>query len=120
MDVCVITDNLDTGAEIIEAVTDAIPEAEIETTSSVEEMLELDAFYMPDIVFVDTDTTGKNTIDLAARIRKMLPDSYVVLVDDYGDYALEAFEVDVRGYITRPVTAERVSEEYDNWQSKDC
>ena len=95
-----------------EAVAEAAPEAEIvdfrlgsEAVAYIE-----NNHTSPDVVFSDIRMPGLSGLELATRLKKLSPETKLVFVTGY-DYAMDAYQLHVRGYIPKPVDAERVREE---------
>ena len=98
-----------------EAIAEAAPEAVIEDyglgTAAVEHMEKSGA--RPDVIFSDIRMPGISGLELATRVRQLSPDTKLVFVTGY-DYAMDAYQLHVQGYIPKPVEAERVREELDH------
>lgn len=50
-------------------------------------------------------------IELASRIKKASPKTWLIFVTGYSQYALEAFSVHAEGYLLKPPTSESIREE---------
>ena len=72
----------------------------------------------PDVVFTDIEMPGVSGLELAAMIKSASPDSRIVFVTAYSEYAIDAFRAHVHGYILKPATAERVREELSSVYGK--
>ena len=74
-----------------------------------------DEGYRPDVAFLDIemyyDLTG---LGLAKKIKDQSPQTEIIFVTGYSEYALEAYSVHARGYLLKPVTADQIQEEFDN------
>lgn len=96
-----------------EVVRRAVPDAELKAFESGDDALE----YMqttkecPDTVFCDIEMPGTNGLDFAIRLKQISPQSRIVFVTAYSEYALDAFRVHANGYILKPMNAMRVLEE---------
>jgi len=97
-------------------IAQAAPEAEIQDfllgTAAIEaiETLEL----RPDVVFSDIRMPKLDGLALAVRLKQASPDSKIVFVTGYTDYALEAFQVHASGYVLKPVQESRIREEIEH------
>ena len=67
----------------------------------------------PDIVFSDIEMPGLSGLEFAVALKKASPDTRVVFVTAFSQYALDAFRVRAQGYIMKPVTAALVRRELD-------
>lgn len=74
----------------------------------------------PDVVFLDIEMPGLNGIEMAEQIRSILPNTNVVFITSYEEYAIKAFELNALDYILKPVqrnrlakTVQRIQDEND-------
>lgn len=63
----------------------------------------------PDAVFLDIHMPGLNGLRAAERIRSIAPNTKVVYVTAYDEYAVEAFELDATDYLMKPLRRERLN-----------
>ena len=68
----------------------------------------------PDIVFSDIKMPGLDGLRLAVKIKELSPDTKIVFVTGYSDYALDAYQLHASGYIMKPVTPDRILEELEH------
>ena len=64
----------------------------------------------PDVVFTDIRMPDMDGLKLAASIKTASPDTRIVFVTAYSQYALEAWQRHVHGYLMKPVTAASIRE----------
>ncbi|MBO6207152.1 MAG: response regulator [Lachnospiraceae bacterium] len=67
-----------------------------------------------DIVFQDIEMPGMNGLELAVAIRKCSPDTNLVMVTAYQEYALDAWKLHVSDYLLKPASAEDVKNALGN------
>ena len=72
------------------------------------------AEHQPDIVWLDVEMPDMNGLEMAAEIKRLSPDSNIVFATGFPDYAIDAFGMHVSGYMLKPVTKEKLSEEINN------
>ena len=62
----------------------------------------------PDIVFSDIEMPGISGLKLAVKLKTLSPETRIVFVTGYSQYAVEAFQIRVQGYVMKPLTPEQV------------
>ncbi len=67
----------------------------------------------PDAVFLDIELENGNGLDLAKQFKNMKKRPMVVFVTAYGEYALDAFELDAIDYIVKPIDKVRLLKAVD-------
>ncbi|MBQ9325449.1 MAG: response regulator [Clostridia bacterium] len=67
--------------------------------------------HQPDIALLDIDMPGMNGLMLAKEIKEMYPDTAILFLTGYPQYAMEAFSVHATGYLLKPVEKERLAAE---------
>lgn len=82
----------------------------IETYISATELMDsleqrkLEGLNLPKIIFIDIVMQEMNGIDLAKRIRNIAPDSYLIFITAYAEYAIQGYEAKAFRYMLKPVT----------------
>ena len=66
-----------------------------------------------DIVILDINMPDMDGISLAARIKDIQPDTAIVFLTGYSDYAVDACELHASGYLMKPVSPERLAAEIE-------
>ncbi len=66
-----------------------------------------------DIALLDINMPGMNGLALAARIKKLRPDTLIIFLTGHPQYAVDAFRLHASGYLLKPVAAEQLREEID-------
>ena len=62
-----------------------------------------------DAVFLDIEMPRVKGMELAEKIRRLLPEMRLVFVTAYPDYALRAFDVSALDYLLKPVDRDRLA-----------
>ncbi|MEI7025118.1 response regulator [Paenibacillus sp. y28] len=62
----------------------------------------------PDAVFLDIDMPEMTGIELAEQVLLRLPDTQIVFVTAYDDYAVKAFELCAQDYLVKPLFPDRL------------
>lgn len=66
-----------------------------------------------DIAFLDVAMPQLNGIHLAKKLKALYPNINIVFVTAYDNYALDAYNIHVSGYVMKPVTEEKIREELE-------
>lgn len=67
-----------------------------------------------EIAFLDIQMPGMTGVELAKKIKKISPNTNIIFSTAYPQYAGEAFSLHASGYITKPLTVEKVNAELEN------
>jgi len=67
-----------------------------------------------DIAFLDIQMFGISGLDIAKRIKKFNPKSNIIFVTGFEEFATDAIHLHASGYITKPVSAEKIKAEMEN------
>lgn len=96
-----------------DAIAQTAPDAELTSFTRVSEALRAveQNGYRPDVAFLDIEMPGMTGLELASRIKKTAPMTWLIFVTGYSQFALEAFSVHAGGYLLKPVTPQRIAEE---------
>ena len=62
-----------------------------------------------DLALLDIDMPEMNGIELAARIKGKCPETAVIFLTGYAQYAVQAFSVRASGYLLKPITKEALA-----------
>lgn len=97
------------------AIAEAAPDAEICDFSFGADALKAIRLGAPkpDVVFSDIEMPPPTGLDFAVSLKTLSPDTKIVFVTGYSEYAVDAFRLHAAGYIMKPVRAARVREELD-------
>ena len=66
-----------------------------------------------DLALLDIDMADMNGIELAVRIRNISPDTAVIFLTGYSQFAVDAFAVRASGYLLKPVSKEKLAADID-------
>ena len=66
-----------------------------------------------DVAFLDISMRGMGGLKLAEKIVELHPDCRIIFCTGYTQYALDAIQLHVSGYLLKPITAEAVQKELD-------
>jgi DNA-binding LytR/AlgR family response regulator len=63
----------------------------------------------PRLVFLDIQMPGFSGMEMARRLKNLKQPPLIVIVTAHPEYALEAFDTPTVGYVTKPVTEEKIA-----------
>ena len=66
-----------------------------------------------DIAFLDISMRGMGGMALPEKLLKLRPQCKIIFCTGYSEYAVDAFQMHVSGYLMKPITAEAVQREID-------
>ncbi|MBQ9065247.1 MAG: response regulator [Blautia sp.] len=66
-----------------------------------------------DIALLDIRMPEMDGLTLAQKVKEASPDTAVIFLTGYSDYAVDAFAMHVTGYLMKPIDEERLREEVD-------
>jgi two-component SAPR family response regulator len=89
----------------------AAPEAEVSAFSDPNVLLEYAKENPCDVAFLDVRMGSMTGVELAKRLREIIPKLNVIFVTGYDEYANEAMKLHASGYLMKPVTAEDIKGE---------
>lgn len=67
-----------------------------------------------DVALLDIDMPEMNGIALAVEIKSRCPETAIVFLTGYSEYAVEAFAMHASGYLLKPVGKDRLEEEIEH------
>lgn len=66
-----------------------------------------------DIAFLDIEMPELNGIQLAKKLKKINPLVNIIFVTAYDNYALNAYKIHASGYVTKPVSEDKIKTEIE-------
>ena len=99
---------------LVESIRLASPNAQIHPFRYPEDALEFAKENDADVAFLDVEMTGMNGVELAEKLKFFYPDINIIFSTGYGHYRDAAFDLHASGYLTKPITPEKVKKELDN------
>ena len=65
--------------------------------------------HKPRLIFLDIQMPGVSGLEMARKLKNVKQPPLIVIVTAHPEYALECFDTPAVGYVTKPVTAEKLS-----------
>lgn len=86
---------------------------QVESFAGAREALEWLEDHKPDLALLDINMPDMNGIMLAIRIKEHYPDTAIIFLTGYSEYAVEAFRVRASGYLLKPFNREQLYREIE-------
>ena len=99
---------------LTDSIRQASPSAQIHSFRYPEDALDFAKQTPVDVAFLDVEMVGMNGVELAELLKLFHPDINIIFSTGYGHYRDAAFELHASGYLTKPITPEKVKKELDN------
>jgi len=96
---------------LVEAIKEAAPKAEVHDFRNVYDALDYVGKYYVDVAFLDINMREMSGIEAAKRLKAQLPELNIIFTTGYDEYMSEAFNLHASGYVTKPITADKVKKE---------
>lgn len=93
-----------------ESVLAALPNAERHSFQIASAALAFAEENVIDIAFLDIDMPVISGLEMAKRLTKINPDTNIVFVTGFAEYALDALNLYASAYLMKPVTADAISD----------
>lgn len=100
--------------KLVETINEASPNNEILAFNNPIEALEEVKDKLIHVAFLDVEMAGMSGVELAKRLKEINPEINIIFVTGYTEYALEAYGIHASGYLTKPVTVEKIQYELAN------
>lgn len=103
-------------AMLTDAIKEALPEAEVmgfsRSSTTLKRMDE--EKLRPDVAFLDIEMPGMSGLEMAKCIKERSPNTNIVFVTGFSQYALEAYALRPSGYVMKPASKEKILAELEN------
>lgn len=96
------------------SIKQAAPDAQIHGFRYPEDALDFAKENYADVAFLDVEMVGMNGVELAERLKLHHPDINIIFSTGYGHYRDVAFDLHASGYLTKPITPEKIKKELEN------
>ncbi|MBQ2449240.1 MAG: response regulator [Peptococcaceae bacterium] len=99
---------------LLTLISEVVPEAELNGFEYPKEALKYVDNYDCNIAFLDIEMVGMSGVELAEQLKKRNPDINIIFATGFEEYRKEAYDLHASGYITKPITVEKIKKElYD-------
>lgn len=98
---------------LVNTVKSVLKDEEILSFSNPDKALEEAKKNRIDLAFLDIEMPHLNGIQLAKKLKVIHPQTKVIFVTAYDNYAYDAFKVHASGYVTKPVNVDKIKKELE-------
>ena len=99
---------------LVESIRQASSDAQIYSFRYPDDALDFAKVTHIDVAFLDVEMIGMNGVELAEHLKIYHPDINIIFSTGYGHYRDAAFDLHASGYLTKPITPEKVKKELEN------
>lgn len=96
---------------LLDAIRQAAPEAEVHGFSYPEDALAFADGHPCAVAFLDVEMVELDGVELAEQLKARNPDVNIIFATGFDQYRGAAFDLHASGYLTKPITAEKVRRE---------
>ena len=96
---------------LLDVISEVAPEAEVNGFEYPEDALAFVDENDCNIAFLDVEMAGMSGVELAERLKLRNPDINIIFATGFEEYRREAYDLHASGYLTKPITAEKVKRE---------
>ena len=100
--------------KLVDALKEADPRCEILSFNNPLTAYEAVKQVRIDAAFLDIEMGGMNGVELAKKLKQINPNINIIFVTGYDQYAIDAYSIHASGYLTKPVSVERLKLELSN------
>ena len=99
---------------LLDVISAAVPDAEINGFEYPSDALDFVDEHECNIAFLDVEMAEMSGVELAEQLKLRNPDINIIFATGFEEYRKEAYELHASGYLTKPITPEKVRKElYD-------
>ena len=112
MRVLVVDDEILALNSLVDLISRVVPAAEIRDFHRPSAALQAVEVWKPDVALLDIGMRGLNGVELAKEIQKLAPYVNIIFTTGYDGYTKEALAIHASGYLLKPITEEKLREEF--------
>ena len=96
---------------MLDMIREVVPDAELNGFEYPEDALEFAELHECNIAFLDVEMAGMSGVELAEQLKFLNPEINIIFATGFEEYRKEAFDLHASGYLTKPITVEKVKRE---------
>ena len=99
---------------LLDVIAEVAPNAQLNGFEYPEDALDFVDEHACNIAFLDVEMTGMSGVELAEQLKLRNPDINIIFATGFGDYRKDAYDLHASGYLTKPITADKVRKELND------
>ena len=96
---------------LLDVISEAAPAAELNGFEYPEDALAFVEENACNIAFLDVEMPEMSGVELAEQLKRRNPDINIIFATGFEEYRKEAYDLHASGYLTKPITVEKVKKE---------
>ena len=96
---------------LLDVISEAAPDAQLNGFEYPEDALAFVDTNDCNIAFLDVEMSEMSGVELAEQLKLRNPDINIIFATGFEEYRKEAYDLHASGYLTKPITAEKVKKE---------
>ena len=96
---------------LLDVIAEAAPGVELNGFEYPEDALDFVDKHSCNIAFLDVEMAGMSGVELAEQLKLRNPDINIIFATGFGEYRKEAYDLHASGYLTKPITTDKVRKE---------
>ena len=96
---------------LLDVIAKEAPDAELNGFEYPEDALDFVDEHTCNIAFLDVEMAGMSGVELAEQLKLRNPDVNIIFATGFGEYRKEAYDLHASGYLTKPITVDKVRKE---------
>ena len=96
---------------LLDVIHEAAPQAQLNGFEYPEDALAFVDSHGCNIAFLDVEMPEMSGVELATELKLRNPDVNIIFATGFGEYRKEAYELHASGYLTKPITVDKVRRE---------
>lgn len=99
---------------MLNIIREVVPDAELNGFEWPKDALEFVELHECNVAFLDVEMAGMSGVELAEQLKLRNPDINIIFATGFDEYRKEAYDLHASGYLTKPITADKVKRELDD------
>ena len=96
---------------LLDVIAEAAPDAKLNGFEYPEDALDFVLEHDCNVAFLDVEMAGMSGVELAEQLKLQNPDINIIFATGFEEYRKEAYDLHASGYLTKPITADKVRRE---------